>query len=104
MKTSDRLILSAVTCCIMVFSAYCSQPDNAAVLYKKAAEIYKPDNETRKMLGDLTAGRINVNDKIREFVEENRPVINTLIDASKIENCDWQLDFSKGMEMEMETA
>ena len=102
MKTlrNHKLILFAVVVFMMASCAYSSGPDNAAVLYREATAIYI-DGEAADSLRDLRKGKIKLNDKIREFVEENRSVINIVLDASEMKNCDWELDFSRGFEMEI---
>lgn len=86
---------------MMAACVYSYPPDNAAVLYYKAAVLYEVDSNMADMLADLQKGEIELNDKIREFVKKNRLIINTVLDASEVKNCDWGMDFSQGFEMEM---
>lgn len=97
----DKLILSAAVFFMMAACAYSYPPDNAAVLYYKAAVLYEVDSEMADMLADLQKGEVEINDKIREFVKKNRLIINTVLDASEVKNCDWGMDFSQGLAMEM---
>jgi len=78
-------------------------PDNAAVLYLRAFIVYEePDNEDlSKMITDLQDGKIKPNDRIRQYFEKNRPVIELVTTASQIPNCDWGRDHSKGFDLMM---
>ena len=101
MKTlkNYKLILPAMVFFLMAAGAYSYPPDNAAVLYYKAAMLYEVNDEMADMLADLQKGKIELNDKIREFVKENRQIINTVLDASELKNCDWGIDVSGGMDV-----
>ena len=77
-------------------SAY--PPDNAAVLYYKAFMLYEPP-EFGPMLWDYWKGNIKSNEKIEEFLKKNRRVIDIALDATRIDHCDWGLDYSQGMEV-----
>jgi hypothetical protein len=103
MKTlkNNELILSLIVFFLTVACAYSYPPDNAAVLYYKAAVLYEVDDEMADMLADLQKGEIEPNDKIREFVKKNHLIIDTVLDASEVKNCDWGMDFSQGLEMDM---
>jgi len=78
-------------------------PDNAAVLYLRAFIVYEePDNEDlSKMITDLQDGKIKPNDRIRQYFEKNRSVIELVTTASQIPNCDWGRDHSKGFDLMM---
>lgn len=103
MKTTKnyKIILSAIIFFLTATCVYSYPPDNAAVLYYKAAVLYEVDEEMANMLADLSKDRIEVNDKIREFVKKNHLVINTVLDAAEIKNCDWGIDISQGIETEV---
>jgi len=94
---NSKLVLAAVVFFMMAACAYSYPPDNAAVLYYKAAVFYGVDVEMGNMLADFQKGKIELNDKIREFVKENRIAINTVLDATEVKNCDWGIDFSQGV-------
>ena len=98
---NSKLALAVVVLFLSAPYAYSYPPNNAAVLYYKAAVLYEVDDEMANMLADLQKGEIEVNDKIREFVEKNRSIINTVLDAAEVKNCDWGMDFSQGVAMEM---
>ena len=103
MKTLNNLKLVLLTAVFLMMAgyAYSYPPDNAAVLYYKAASSYQPQEQMQNMLINLIGGKIEPNETIREFVKTNHLVIDMLIDASQVKNCDWGLDFSQGLEMEM---
>jgi len=96
--TSSKLILAVIVLLISATCAYSYPPDNATVLYYRAAISYSMDEEMKEILGDLQKGEVEVNDKIREFVKQNRRSIDMVLDAAEIPNCDWGTDFSKGMD------
>ena len=103
MKTlnNHKSLLLAVAFFSIAVCAHCYPPDNAAVLYYKAAVVFEVDDEMADALSDLRQGNIELNDQIREFVEKNRRIIDTLTDASEIKNCDWGMDLLQGLEMDM---
>ena len=72
-------------------------PDNAAVLYYRACQWYQAEPEMEQMLSDLSRGKIELNEKMKKFVESNRRAIDFAIAASGVTNCDWGMDYSKGM-------
>ncbi len=103
MKTLNhfKLVLLPAVFFMMAGYAYSYPPDNAAVLYYKVIATYQADDEMTKMLEDLCKDKIVMNDKIKEFVKKNRLIVDTVLEASEIKNCDWGLDFSQGIKMEL---
>src|SRR3972149_9018300 len=98
---SYKIILSAMMFFLTTTCVYSYPPGNAAVLYCKAAMLYEVNDEMADMLAELQKGKIELNDKIRQFVKKNRLIIDTVLDASEVKNCDWGLDFSQGFEMKI---
>ncbi|MFA5554792.1 MAG: hypothetical protein WCZ89_02740 [Phycisphaerae bacterium] len=96
-----RLILSLIALALSSTHVHSYPPDNAAVLYYKAAMLYEVDSEMSNLLSDFRDGKIELNDKIRQFVSKNTPIIQIVLDASEIKNCDWGLNFSDGIGMKM---
>jgi len=90
---------------ILLFStqaAFAEPVDNAALLYYQAFLSHsKPDNEMSRMLTDFRKGEIEVNEKIRQYVEKSRRAIDLAIKAAEKTNCDWGYDYSKGMDLTM---
>jgi hypothetical protein len=78
-------------------SAFAYPPDNAAVLYYKAFMLYEPPDNN--MLWDYWKGKIKSNEKIEEFMKKNHRVIDIALDATRIDHCDWGLDYSRGTEV-----
>jgi hypothetical protein len=77
-------------------------PDNAALLYYQAFLFQKQPDETMKdMVADLSLGKIPVHEKIAEYVESNRRVIELTTAAVELPMCDWGLKFSEGFSMEI---
>ena len=74
-------------------------PDNAAVLYYKAFTLYESPDNIGTMLWDYWKGKIKSNEKIEEFLKKNRRVIDIALDATRIDHCDWGLDYSQGTEV-----
>ena len=104
MKTINRLTkITFVGLALLVLTAPVSAypPDNAAVLYYKAALSYQPDKDIEGQLSDLSRGEIKLNEQIRKFVEKNQSAIDITLEASNIPSCDWGTDFSKGLEAVM---
>ena len=76
-------------------SAY--PPDNTAVLYYKAFMLYEPDYQFD--LWDYWKGNIESNEEIEQYLKKNRRVIEIVLDATRIDHCDWGLDYSQGVEV-----
>lgn len=98
---NGNLIWAAIAIFLSTTCAYSYPPDNAAVLYYKASVLYEVDDEMANMLTDFQKDNIDVNDKIKEFVKKNQLIINTILDATEVKNCDWGMDFSQGISMEL---
>ena len=96
-----KLILVGLILAVMSPLAIAYPPDNAAVLYYKAFLMYEVDDDMGNMLGKLRKGKIELNDEIREFVKKNKSVIETVLDGSEIEKCDWGSDLSLGFDLEV---
>lgn len=60
-----------------------------------------PEDSLGDQLLDVAKGEIEVNDEIRQYLEQKRLLISALETASEIPNCDWGLDFSQGLALEM---
>ncbi len=74
-------------------------PDNAAVLYYKAFMLYERPDDIGNALWDYWKGKIESNEKIEECIEKNRRIIDIVLDATRIDHCDWGLDYSQGTEV-----
>lgn len=75
-------------------------PDNAAVLYYKAFLILQePSEDVKKMMADLRDGKIKPNDEIRQYLQDNRHVIEFVETAAQVRDCDWGYDISKGFDV-----
>ena len=107
MKTIKSHKLKTAVCIVMILltsipSVLAEPPENAAVLYLRAFIIYeKPDSDLNKMLDDLRDEKIKPNEKIRQYFQKNQPVIELVTTASKIPDCDWGRDHSKGFDLMM---
>jgi len=96
-----KLICVSLILAVMSPMVNAYPPENAAVLYYKAFLMYEVNDDMKDMLGKLKKGKIELNDKIREFVQKNNLIIETVLDGSEIENCDWGSDLSKGFDLEV---
>ena len=76
-------------------SAY--PPDNAALLYYQAFMLYETPDYIGPMLWDYWKGNVESNEEIEEYLTNNRRVIDIVLDATKIDNCNWGLDYSQGV-------
>ncbi len=107
MKTANHKIFIKTTCILLISLTSASllqayPPDNAAVLYYKAFLMLKePSEEVKKMMSDLRDGKIKPNDQIKQYLHENRHVIEFAETAAEARDCDWGHDFSKGFDMLM---
>ncbi|MHC4560877.1 MAG: hypothetical protein ACYS80_26645 [Planctomycetota bacterium] len=104
MKTNKSSKTRTVTFAVLVLlvsatSILAYPPYNAAVLYYKAFTLYESPDNIGNMLWDYWKGKIKSNEKIEEFIKKNRRVIDIVLDASRIDHCDWGLDYSQGTEV-----
>ncbi len=95
---------TSVTLFILVSSlaapcALAYPPDNAAVLYYKASQLCRVDDEMGDALHSFRKGTIELNEKIKELVKNNKEAIRTVLDATEIADCDWGIDYSRGFEL-----
>lgn len=105
-KISNKITLLIITFIIFTISVPAScgyPPDNAAVLYYRAFMLYQPDDTMADMLSKFAKGNIEVNEKIKEFLNRRdiQRIIKTSMDASQVIYCDWGMDLSDGWEVEM---
>ncbi|MHC4643253.1 MAG: hypothetical protein ACYS32_16535, partial [Planctomycetota bacterium] len=101
MKTIKIRIITTVILAVLVLlvsapSVFAYPPDNAAVLYYKAFMLYESPDNIGPMLWDYWKGNIELNEKIEEHLSRNQRVIKIVLDATRIDNCDWGLDYSQG--------
>ena len=101
-KDSTIAVWIALVLFVLSPSVFAQPPDNAALLYYQAFLLYeKPDETMSKMLTDFHDGKIGANEIIEQHIEKNRPVIDFIVTAANIANCDWGYDYSQGMDMVM---
>jgi hypothetical protein len=102
MRTVIKNILIGLVLLVSVGQAFAYPPDNAAVLYYKAFMLIgEPNDAVGKMLKDLQKGNTGLNEQIRQYVERNRKVIKEIVTAAEIKNCDWGLDYSEGLALQI---
>jgi len=78
------------------------QPANAALDYCKASLLHKtPDTSVSNMVRQLLDNKIEPNDQIRQYVDDNHEAIKVAIRAAEIPHCDFQWHFSDGLEMDI---
>jgi len=71
-------------------------PDNAALLYYQAFLLYEEPNETMdKILTGFRNGEIGSNEAITKYIEKNRRVIDLVVRAADVSQCDWGYDYSQ---------
>lgn len=77
-------------------------PDNAAVLYyKHMVNFNRPDKPLSEQLADAVKEDSKVSEELRKYLEEKKKLMNALKTASTIPICDWGLDYSEGLSLEM---
>ena len=106
MKTISSNKLTKVVCLaaillVLTHLAFAYPPDNAAVLYYRACLLYQPDDAMKKMLTDLSKGKIKLNKKIKKYVKSQHNVINSVVTAAHLSDCDWGYDYSQGFALMM---
>ncbi len=74
-------------------------PDNAAVLYYQAFMLHDEEHEIKSMRDDYWHGQIELNETLEAYFAKNRRIIDMVLDATRIDRCDWGLDYSQGTEV-----
>ena len=98
-RKNRTLTFAVLVLLVSATSAFAYPPDNAAVLYYKAFTLYESPDTIGNMLWDYWKGKIKSNEKIEECLKKNRRIIDMVLDASRIDHCDWGLDYSQGTEV-----
>lgn len=91
------LLVVTLAACTAPAMAY--PPDNAAVLYYRAFMLYEAQNEIKGMLDDYRQGRIELNETLEAYLAKNEGIVDMVLDATRIDHCDWGLDYSQGTEV-----
>jgi len=96
------MIVSAVIALLAANMATSALPetDNAALLYYQACLLYaQPDETMGQMLAEYRDGKIASTETIRKHVEANRHVIDFVVRAADMAQCDWGYDYSEGLDI-----
>jgi hypothetical protein len=106
MKTvCNNKIMQSICTILMVLvltsSALAYPPDNAAVLYYRASLAYDANDAMMDKVMKFTKGDAEIDDEIRKYIEDNKYAIKYYIDAGDAPNCDWGMDYSEGLELQM---
>jgi hypothetical protein len=107
MKSVGNNNLIMTICASLIFflstpSVFAQSSGNAALLYYQAFLLYeKPDETMSKMLSDFRNGKIKANEVIEQHIEKNKKVVDFIVKAANIPNCDWGYDYSQGFELVM---
>ena len=96
-KKITTSIFAVLVLLVSATSAFAYPPDNAAVLYYRAFTLYEKEDGID--LWDYFKGNIESNEKIEQYLKKNRRIINIVLDATRIDHCDWGLDYSQGTEV-----
>lgn len=107
MRTAKHTTLITITtlflmCLPSTLLAEAYPPDNAAVLYYKAFLMLRdPSQEVKDMMRDLRQGKIKPNDQIKQYLEDNRYVMEFAETAANVRQCNWGHDISRGLNVLM---
>jgi hypothetical protein len=104
--TNNKLAMALCITTVLFLSTssvvFAQAPDNAALLYYQAFLMYeKPDETLDKMLSDFRGGKIKANEEIKQHIEKNRQIVDLIVKAANIQNCNWGYDYSQGLELKM---
>ncbi len=98
MKTNGKIIGCFVLAAGLMFcsSSMAYPPENAAVLYYKSILEFKPDEAKGEAVKEFLDGKTELTEDLRSYVESQvqSQVMKQALDASKIDFCDWGLDYS----------
>ncbi len=91
-------ILMAV---VLTSTAFAYPPDNAAVLYYRASLAYNANDAMMDKVMKFIKGDAEIDNEITKYIEDNKYAIKYYIDAGDAPNCDWGMDYSEGVELQM---
>jgi hypothetical protein len=106
MRTNtDRKLTPIVLAVVMVSlvapraRAIPPDPDNAALLYYQGfLALAELDDAARDLMGDVAKGKVDPNDKVREYIGQCRGGIEFAEAAVDVPNCHWGFRFSRGFD------
>jgi hypothetical protein len=76
--------------------------DNAALLYFQAFMLYEdPNDDMLKMVLDVALRQTAPNTEVKEFINSSRYAIDLATTAADLPNCNWGLDYSRGMALQL---
>ncbi len=76
--------------------------DNAALLYYQAFMLYEDSNEDiRTKIHDVAMSGLEPDEQVELYIKEQQYLINTIVSAANIENCDWGIDYSVGIKLKL---
>jgi len=74
-------------------------PDNAALLYYQGfLSLAELDDDARDLLGDVARGKVDPNDRVREYLDQCQGGIEFAEAAAEVPNCHWGFRFSQGFD------
>jgi hypothetical protein len=74
-------------------------PDNAALLYYQGfLALAELDDEAHDLMGDVAKGKVDPNDKVREYIGQCHGGIEFAEAAADVPNCHWGFRFSQGFD------
>lgn len=102
---ANRRAAGAVLAIVMVslltprVQAIPPDPDNAALLYYQGfLSLAELDDDARDLLGDVAKGKVDPNDKVREYIGQCHGGIEFAEAAAEVPACDWGFRFSEGFD------
>ncbi|MHC4636327.1 MAG: hypothetical protein ACYTBP_05835 [Planctomycetota bacterium] len=102
-NNKSAVLLSAVmiiVICSVNVLALPPDPENAALLYYQAFLLQQKFDETKiNLIRPLARGEIDPNEKIAEYIEKSRYLMNLVETAADLEQCDWGVKYSDGFEV-----
>ena len=104
--TKKLTTFTVVTLTLLILTspvlAYPPDPDNAALLYYQSYISYeKADDTMEDMVADLARGKIEPNERIKNYIESCRTAIDLATAATEIPNCNWGLKYSDGVSINL---
>ena len=102
MKRCGFAILFGIIALSLGVDTFAYPPDNAALIYYKyMVSFNRPDDSVWNALQDAVKKDSQPSEPVLAFLDEKQQLLAALQTASDIPNCDWGLDFSEGLSMEM---
>ncbi|MHC4533655.1 MAG: hypothetical protein ACYS6K_06865 [Planctomycetota bacterium] len=96
-----QVICSILMVLVLTSATFAYPPDNAALLYYRASLAYDASDTMMDKVNKVIKSNADIDDEIRQYMEDNKYAIKYFVDAGNAPSCDWGMDYSEGIALLM---